>query len=135
MFCRLQRGSVSSHPLKGIRVLIAEDQMIVAIELEDMLQEAGCEVIGPATTLESAMDLANRTTPDAAVLDVNLDGTRSYALAEMLQARGIPVILATGYGASRLPERWQQVPRLEKPFTGTGLQALLARVMEGAGQG
>ena len=98
---------MSTSDLQGLRVLLVEDQMIVAMQIEDMLHAAGCEVVGPVGTLEAAIALAHAEVLDVAVLDVNLDGEKVYPAAEELQARGIPFILATGYGASTLPEKWR----------------------------
>jgi len=109
-------------------VLLVEDQMIVAMQIEDMLRAAGCEVVGPVGTLQAAIALAHKEALDAAVLDVNLDGEKVYPAAEELQARGIPFIFATGYGESTLPEQWRDQPRLSKPFGHRELQQLLRSV-------
>jgi CheY-like chemotaxis protein len=119
---------VSANDLQGIRVLLVEDQMIVAMQIEHMLHAAGCEVVGPVGTLQAAIALAHAEALDLAILDVNLDGEKVYPAAEELQARGIPFILATGYGASSLPEKWRNQPRLNKPFRGEQLEQLLRSV-------
>ena len=111
-----------------LRVLLVEDQMIVAMQIEDMLRAAGCEVVGPVGTLQAAIALAHKEALDAAVLDVNLDGDKVYPAAEELQARGIPFILATGYGESTLPEKWRDQPRLSKPFLREQLEQLLSSI-------
>jgi CheY-like chemotaxis protein len=109
-------------------VLLVEDQMIVAMQIEDMLRAAGCEVVGPVGTLQEAIALAHREALDLAVLDVNLDGEKVYPAAEELRARGIPFVLATGYGESTLPEKWRNQPRLSKPFRREQLEQLLRSV-------
>jgi CheY-like chemotaxis protein len=114
--------------LKGLRVLLVEDQMIVAMQIEDTLHAAGCEVVGPVGTLQAAIALARKEALDAAVLDVNLDGENVYPAAEELKARGIPFIFATGYGESTLPEQWRDQPRLSKPFGHRELEQLLRSV-------
>jgi len=119
---------LSTHDLKGVRVLLVEDQMIVAMQIEDMLRAAGCEVVGPVGTLQAAITLAHEEALNAAVLDINLDGEKVYPAAEELQARGIPFILATGYGESTLPEQWRDKPRLSKPFQREQLEQLLTSV-------
>jgi CheY-like chemotaxis protein len=119
---------VPTNDLKAFRVLLVEDQMIVAMQIEDMLRAAGCEVVGPVGTLQAAMALAHEEVLDAAVLDVNLDGDKVFPAAEELQARGIPFILATGYGESTLPEKWRDQPRLSKPFLGEQLEQLLGNL-------
>ena len=109
-------------------MLLVEDQMIVAMQIEDMLRAIGCEVVGPVGTLQAAVALAHEEALDLAVLDVNLDGEKVYPAAEELQARGIPFILATGYGKSTLPEKWRDLPRLSKPFGPGELEQLLRSV-------
>lgn len=118
---------MSINGLKGCRVLLVEDEMIVAMEIEEVLHEAGCVVVGPVGTLQSALLLAREAGLDAAVLDVNLDGERAYSVAEVLQARGVPIILATGYNESTLPEQWRSLPRLTKPFVREQLLRLIVR--------
>lgn len=119
---------MSTSDLHGVRVLLVEDQMIVAMQIEDMLHAAGCEVVGPVGTLQAAITLAHAEALDAAVLDINLDGEKVYPAAEELQARGIPFILATGYGESTLPEKWRNQPRLNKPYRREQLEQLLRSV-------
>jgi DNA-binding NarL/FixJ family response regulator len=110
-------------------VLLVEDQMIVAMQIEDMLHAAGCEVVGPVGTVHGAITLAKEAALDVAVLDIDLDGEKVYPVAEELQARGIPFILATGYGESTLPENRRDQPRLSKPFQREQLEQLLRRVI------
>ena len=114
--------------LKGVRVLLVEDQMIVAMQIEDMLQAAGCKVVGPVGTLQAAVAMAREEPLDAAVLDVNLDGDKVFPAAEELHSRGIPFILATGYGEQALPDQWRHRPRLSKPFRREQLEQLLSSV-------
>jgi CheY-like chemotaxis protein len=111
-----------------LRVLLIEDQMIVAMQIEDILRVAGCEVVGPVGTLQAAIALACKEALDVAVLDINLDGEKVYPAAEELQTRGIPFIFATGYGESTLPEKWRDQPRLSKPFGREALEQLLGSV-------
>lgn len=111
-------------------MLLVEDQMIVAMQVEDMLRAAGCEVVGPVGALQAAIALAHEEPLDAAVLDVNLDGEKVYPAVEELQARGIPFIFATGYGESTLPEKWRDQPRLSKPFRREQLEQLLRSVVK-----
>ena len=120
---------MSTNDLKGVRVLLVEDQMIVAMQIENMLRAAGCEVVGPVGTLQAAITLAHEEALDVAVLDINLDGEKVYPAAEELQTRGIPFILATGYGELTLPEKWRDQPRLSKPFRREQLEQLLSSVV------
>ena len=79
------------------RILLVEDEPMIAFALEDMVMELGYEVVGPAYRLAEALELAGSTEFDGAVLDVNLNEQRSFAVADLLQARGIPFLFATGY--------------------------------------
>jgi CheY-like chemotaxis protein len=116
------------NDLQGVRVLLVEDQMIVAMHIEDMLQAAGCTVVGPVGTLQAAIAMAREEPLDVAILDVNLDGDKVYPAAEELLSRGIPFILATGFGELALPEKWRYRPRLSKPFLREQLEQLLSSV-------
>jgi PAS domain S-box-containing protein len=86
--------------LAGRRVLLVEDELLVAMEMEEALRDLGCEVLGPAATVEEALRLALAEAGriDAAVLDVNLAGRPSFPVADLLAGRGVPVVFATGYG-------------------------------------
>jgi len=119
---------MSVNGLKGLRVLLVEDEMIVAMHIEDVLRDAGCEIVGRAGTLQSALALVRDEPLDIALLDVNLDGDPTYPIAEELDARGIPFVLATGYGQSMLPEQWRNRPCLRKPFTDGQLEDAVRRV-------
>ncbi len=101
---------------KPCRVLVVEDQAAISMLIEDMLLDAGLEVIGPAATLDHAFALARDAEVDAAVLDINVRGEVTYPVADLLCGRGVPVIFATGYGSSALPERFKSTPTLHKPF-------------------
>ena len=97
--------------------------------LEDILLELGCRVVGPAMRLEEADQLfEDACAADAAILDVNLSGKQVFPLAERLAARGLPIVFATGYGRSGLPEIWQQNPVLQKPYTSDQVAAALAEI-------
>jgi CheY-like chemotaxis protein len=102
--------------LTGLRVLVVEDEALVSMLIEDFLEELGCEVVGVASRLEDAMEDARTLELDAAVLDVNLAGRLSYPVAQVLRARGVPVVFATGYGTEGLPVELQQAEVLSKPF-------------------
>lgn len=109
-------GSKKSVDLKGLRVLVVEDEALVALQLEDMLSDLGCAVVGPAARVGQALELLNGHKIDAAVLDLNVAGELVYPVAEALTARRVPFIFATGYGAAGLTEPYRSRPVLQKPF-------------------
>ena len=118
--------------LSGLVILIVEDDYHLAEELCLGLQEAGAHVLGPAPTVADALVvLARHPAPDAAILDVNLGGEFSWAVVDALLARGVPVLLASGYDASVFPAKYSGLPRCEKPFTFSRITArLIERIAE-----
>ncbi len=116
--------------LAGRRILIVEDDFLVARVLVDLLEDAGAQIAGPIGSLDEAIRfLESDMQPlDAAVLDVNLHGRKSYPIADILAARRVGFVFATGYGAGILQEKYQRHPRCEKPFDQAGLLAALAQV-------
>lgn len=103
--------------LEHLTVLVLEDEMMVAMLLEDMLTEVGCRVVGPVATVAPAIALLQERAVDAALLDVNLSfGQSGYPVAEALAARGIPFAFVTGYGAGTLNPAFKDRPTLQKPF-------------------
>lgn len=99
----------------GKRVLIVEDEPVVAMCLEDILDSLGCVTIGPASRLNEGLALAEAGGLDAAILDINLGGERSNAIAEALLAQAVPFAFASGYGAC--PEGFDETtPLIEKPY-------------------
>ena len=113
--------------LSGARILVVEDEPVVARCLEDMLLDFGCVVIGPAASLAEGLRLAETEALDAALLDVNLAGARSYPIAALLKARGIPYVFATGYGA--LTEEAGDAPVIEKPYREAQVEAALRALL------
>ncbi|HZF76092.1 MAG TPA: response regulator [Acetobacteraceae bacterium] len=110
------------------RILVVEDEALVAMLVEDALMDAGFGIIGPAATVEEAMRLLNDERPDAVVLDLNLAGETSTPVADELAARGIPYVIATGYGAAGLPAGHQKAVVLAKPYDPSDLTAVLTRL-------
>jgi len=101
---------------KGVRALIVEDETLVALLLEDMLAEIGCTVVGSASTVAGAIEMLGEIGPAIVVLDINLGGEKSYPVAEVLAARGVPFVFATGYGDGRIQAPWHDRPVVQKPF-------------------
>jgi CheY-like chemotaxis protein len=113
-----------------MRVLIVEDEIVVALFLEDMLAEYGYEVAGVASRLDEALARAEAPDFTCAVLDVHLNGRDVFPLADRLAEQGLPFVFATGYGARGIPDRHAARPVLQKPF----LPDDLARALAGLGR-
>jgi CheY-like chemotaxis protein len=112
-----------NHPsLQGRRILIVEDEMMVAWRLGDMLAAFGCTVVGVADRVDEALAMVDEQQVDAVVLDVNLQGRASYPVADRLLARGIPFVLTTGYPRNRLEAAYRVFPYLLKPYSQSDLQ-------------
>jgi CheY-like chemotaxis protein len=117
--------------LEGRRVLIAEDDAMISMMIEDMLTDLGCLVVGPAHTLEAAMGLAaTGSAIDVALLDVNLAGKSVFPVADVLRARGVPMVFCTGYGDAGLRPDDRATPMLLKPYREEQLLAALATALE-----
>lgn len=110
------------------RVLVVEDESLVAMLIEDMLSDLGYEVVAIAARLDQAVEKARGVGADLAILDLNLNGHRTDAVAEVLRARGIPFVFATGYGAAGVSGEWAHVPVVQKPFQEADLSAALAKL-------
>jgi CheY-like chemotaxis protein len=112
----------------GLRVLVAEDEALVSMLIEDMLSDLGVVVVGPAANLDDALRLAGSETVDAALLDVNLAGKAIFPVADLLKSRGVPYIFASGYGAAGINEEHRGAPVLQKPFRESDLTQALAQL-------
>jgi DNA-binding response OmpR family regulator len=114
------------QPLDGLRILVAEDNVLAAMELEQVLQDCGCETVGPAATVDQALRLAHQERLDGAVLDVNLRDQAVFPVAEELVRRGVPLIFATGYEDGHIfPAHLAGYTRLHKPYAGRELKRLM----------
>src|SRR5262245_8984969 len=104
--------------LEGLRVLVVEDNLLLAEVTKILLEESGCEVVGPAGWLQRGLQLARDERLDGAILDINLHGEMSFAIAEVLRTRGVPFVFVTGYeDRSIVPMAFRSAPRLDKPAT------------------
>lgn len=113
---------MTQAPPHPFRVLVVEDEPLIGMSIEDVLEEMGWEVVGPAAGLSQAVALAKAATFDCAILDVNVRGGHIYPLAEMLLDRGIPLLFASGYANWTAPDRLVGQARLSKPFTSAQLE-------------
>ena len=115
-----------SDTTSSLRVLVAEDEALVSMLVEDMLAEIGCTVIGPAANLDEALALARESEIDVALLDVNLAGKPVFPVADLLRERGVPYIFASGYGEAGISDSHRGAPVLQKPFRESDLARILA---------
>lgn len=115
---------------RRLRILIVEDEMLVAMNIEDMLLDLGHEVAGIAGRLAPALALAGEAAIDLAILDVNLAGEPSFPVAAMLATRGIPFLFATGYGRAGIVETYRDRPVLQKPFRAEALAGAVEEAVE-----
>jgi CheY-like chemotaxis protein len=113
--------------LKGRRVLVVEDDPLVAMLLVDMLEAIGCEIAAVASRLDDALEKAQHLSFDLAILDVNLDGANTFRVAELLSKRAIGFVFATGYGKACLPADLTDAPVLQKPFVERDVARALRR--------
>jgi CheY-like chemotaxis protein len=126
-------GVTASRPavLTGRRLLVVEDEALIALTLKLMLEELGCTVVAMAGTLSKALELVQRGAEvDGAVLDVNLGGgQRVYPLADLLAEKGVPFVFATGYDRDGIDPRFRGVPVIAKPFEQNTLAVLLGSAL------
>ena len=105
---------MSSSP--GRRVLVVDDEVLVAMLITDMLEDLGHQVVGPAHDLEEGLSLAKTEALDCAILDISLNGRSSMPIAELLRERGVPFMFASGYPPDPNETGYRGVPLLQKPF-------------------
>jgi len=121
---------MTEDTLRGCRVLVVEDEYLLADELQRELQQAGAVVIGPVGRLAAALQLArSEAVIDLALLDVNLGGETVFPAADHLAARGIPIVFTTGYDASSIPAGYANVATCEKPYAISSIIGTLGSLM------
>ena len=119
-----------SQAFAGRRVLIVEDESLVAMLLETILEDMGCVPVGPASTVDEGLQIATGGERiDAALLDVNVAGKQVFPIAQALKDRGVPFVFSTGYGEGGLPDEWRGQPTLQKPFTEAAVRDALMNAM------
>lgn len=129
------QNALFSPALVGARILIVEDELLVAMDLEDRLKREGCGVLGPVSRESKALAVLEHDRPDAVVLDLNLDGKLPVDLANILAERHIPFVVVTGYGNRHLDvAALQEAPRLHKPIKTEELVHALSGLIPGLDQ-
>lgn len=112
--------------LEGRRILVVEDDWLIAIDLAGRFADAGAEIVGPAASIDDALAaIAAAPILHGAVVDLNLRGRMAYPVVDALAARGIPQVFTTGYDAGSIPERYGEIPRCEKPVDPTAVARAL----------
>jgi CheY-like chemotaxis protein len=120
----------SPPALAGKRILIVEDELLVALLIEDLLGELGCSILGPCGSVAKALDAARSEAFDLAVLDVNLAGEKVYPVVEVLAERGIPFLFLSGYGDEAIPPGHREWKVCAKPFRGADLAIMMSAALE-----
>lgn len=120
-----------TEPLHGMRVLVVEDEFYMADDLVRALEAAGARPVGPFGSVQQAQDAVERNGIDAAVLDLNLHGTRSDDLAKQLDDSNVPILIVSGYSEEALPPELRHLKRLEKPISCRTIIAALSEQVEG----
>lgn len=111
--------------MSEVNVLVVEDELLIGLEIESVLTDAGFSVIGPAATVESALKDAQTARIDCALLDANLNGKPVDAVADALVGRRVPFVFLTGYGRENLPAAHRNAPLISKPFEARALVATI----------
>ena len=117
--------TMGSAGLAGLRVLVVEDEMLVALLIEDVLTDEHCAIVGPFDEVKDALEAARTESLDLAILDVNVAGVKVYPVAEVLAARRIPFLLLSGYGQNAIPKDRPNWRVCSKPFKPEGLVAMM----------
>lgn len=116
--------------LSGRRVLVVEDEMLILMMIEDMLADLGCESVTAAATVDQAVALIGTDVFDLAMLDMNLNGSNSYAVADALVTRNVPFAFSTGYSGHGIRDGYSDRPVLRKPFMARELLETLTLLLD-----
>jgi response regulator RpfG family c-di-GMP phosphodiesterase len=121
---------MASSPLRDRRILVVEDEYLIAMSLQDALEMAGSIVVGPVPSVDKAIKIIELNPGiDAAVVDVNLGGVLAYAVADMLIARKIPFVFTSGYEDNALRQRYSEVKNCPKPYLFQAMEQALVEAM------
>ena len=121
---------MADSALRDRRILVVEDEFLIAMSLQDALENAGAVVVGPAPSVEKAIkQIESEPHIDAAVLDVNLGGMLAYPVADMLVAKNIPFVFTSGYEDNLLKSRYSQVKNCPKPYQFRAMEEALVEAM------
>ena len=120
-----------SDVLRGRRILVIEDSPVVAPFTVDVLDELGCDAVGPAPNMAAAREFIDAGEFDGALVDINIRGERAFPLCEMLAAKKKPFVLTSGYADWAMPEKWDDRPRLQKPYTIEQVEEALSSLFDG----
>ena len=123
---KTRRPPAAKADLKGRRILVVEDSPVVGPFTADLLEELGCEVVGPAPNMAAARELVEAGEFDGALMDIHIRGERVFPLCEMLESQGVPFVFTSGYADRNMPEKWEERPRLQKPYTLDQIEKALA---------
>jgi len=116
--------------LNGRRILVVEDSPVIGPFTADLLGELGCEVLGPAPNMAAARELVEAGEFDAALIDIHIRGERVFPLCEMLEAQDVPFVFTSGYADRQMPEKWEDRPRVQKPYTLEQIEKALSALFE-----
>lgn len=128
----VEGATAADLPLDGKRVLVLEDEPLISMMTEDMVVDLGGIVVGPYASLDAlSAALDDGLDFDVALLDVNVNGTRSTSVAPAIAARGKPIVFCSGYDETGIEAEWRATPRLRKPFSEKDLAVMIGEVLGG----
>jgi CheY-like chemotaxis protein len=125
------RGPAAAKPdLNGRRILVVEDSPVVGPFTADLLGELGCVAVGPAPNMAAARELVEAGELDAALIDIHIRGERVFPLCELLEAQDVPFVFTSGYADRQMPEKWENRPRVQKPYTLEQIEKALSALFD-----